>query len=595
MRWTRRVWLVLWTLVVSAASGLLGLWSGLQLPTTRHWLSSAVDAVAATATDAPFLHSDLALSAASNHTQALQAALTCASLSPLLHPPVHLDAPSHSSSSALFTSLVRRFVDPSRSLPRLLREWNATRCLPPPAVSLPLCSPRVLHSQVAAACEPSQPQLPAVWRLQASGVEADAKADSVRGPGRTVWSDDASIDDSIAAAMPDQRAVPWELVLTPAQCRLLPVRPAALRSCLSGRSVLWVGDSTTRYHFLTTVWLLERQALPFPYDVAVYLDLLKGERRRGDNGGGADFTSLPAVFLRSAAQRWNLSREQVRIALSPDGQACSKDRDGLDRGACRERQLLLLEALFERRLRVQDRNRYQYYHPASDTYLAFVMNWGLVVDVRHNLRYGLANYTRLFEEHTRIARSRSGQAGRRVFDVVVENSGLWDLTYTTALHESCDERGERCDFDWLYAQVEPFYRDFHTHFPHSRLVRRQCMWSPPSTGHAPSELQLVKSRILAQYEERVFTNLTLRYGHSLLPTRAAAEALSGELAIKLSYDGTHLYAFAYEAVNALLFATVCHTTQRAADLTPLAAALHSAQLLGTNGTCSLDQSGTAEV
>ena len=498
---------------------------------------------------------------------------SCASAQPLLHPPLH-DNRTTRSLSALFTTLVRRFRQPDIVL-GLLREWNNSRCLPESAATL--CTPEVMRSHLT--CETAAPRLTSAWRLQENGMgRAESK------PPR--WSGNATATALITQAMPLPLSPPWEFRLHLEQCRLLPVRPVALRSCLTGRSVLWVGDSTTRYHFLTTVWLLEQQRAPFPYDYSAYLELLRGHSK------GADYNELPGAYLRYAAKRWHLTQHEARVHVSPDGQACSLKLNSTERAACREQQQHMLQELFDDRLHVRDRNNYHYYDASTGLYMAFAMNWGVLVDYPFNLRYGLDNFTRSFEQHTEFARTRSGQPDRRVFDLVIENTGLWDLAYTNVLFESCDAEGHGCDFSAIYERVEPFYRDFRARFPNTTLVRRQSISSPPNTGHAPSPYTLLKSRILDAYEADVYTKLTLKYGHSLLPVRDLTTQLTTELGMRYSYDGTHFYAFVYEAVNALLFATVCDTTQLAANLTPLAAALVSPHR-DNSAACSVASTDTA--
>ena len=471
----------------------------------------------------------------------------------VLHPSVHGDSTEHLSPTAVFASLVSRFQRPDSVMVDLIHQWNDSRCRS--ETPQDVCSPDVLYGQ--AVCRAPSP-LESVWQLQENGAEEERIAVE---PHR--WAANGTHVSRLQSAVRDPLSPPWEMRLHMRDCRLLPVRAPALRSCLAGRSFLYIGDSTTRYHFLTLVWLLERQRLPFPYDYRTYLNITSHERY-------TDFNQLSDSYLDRAALRWGIDRQEANVQVSPDGQACTHKNVSL-RVQCREQQQLMLSLLFDDRLHIEDHNHYQYYDPVSDTFMAYVMNYGEVVERDGNLRYDLSKFRRVFSKHTAIARRISQQPQRKVFDLVVENTGLWDVVYTRILHEACDSDGFNCDFSAIYERVEPFYRDWRSTFPSTTLVRRQTMLVRLSS----SNNTVIKSRVLAAYEYDVFTNLTLRYSHLLLPVHTITEqGAETDTPIRWSYDGTHMYAIVYEAVNALLFALICNTTQQAADGTPLAATLH---------------------
>ena len=292
----------------------------------------------------------------------------------------------------------------------------------------------------------------------------------------------------------------WYFTLGLDSCQSAQWAPADCLECLTGRSILFVGDSLTRYQFYSLLWLLFSAAWPYPFVHPSASGFISGLY-------GKEWAAMRLTEMLGGALRW--------VGSPP-----------------------LL----------------QYKHERLNITLAFQFDKGPTYansTLYHLDRLGKLMHTLGRPPAPSGERNELTMHAQPAFDVLVENVGLWDLVPD---RNASDVLFDATNTSLLLETVRPFYRDFAQAFPRTRLIHRQIAdrnHRPYGMArHARAEQQL------DAMEWGVYSQLAQQYNHTVLPIRRVTQQLANAGAL-VQHDSTHLLSYINTAVNQLLLQTIC--------------------------------------
>ena len=283
----------------------------------------------------------------------------------------------------------------------------------------------------------------------------------------------------------------WSFVLRLPQCDVQQWTPEQGRHCLRNRALLLIGDSLTRYQFYSLVWMAAVGAWPYGFSHP------------------SRSTFLSGIYGKANAALW------IKELLGGDWRST--------------------------------RWPLQLY---SNSRLNLTIAYAFVKGPSYNdsLLYHLDRVRQTMAELGLPYATPNSTA--RVFDVMVDNVGLWDVD--PALNKS-DALVDADDPAALNRTVEPFYRDWAATFPRTRLLHRQIADRNIRDGSGRHEQF---ARRLDRMEFGSYSPLADRYGHAVLRIRRPTQAMA-DAGVRLQHDWTHLYSFLNTAVNQLFLSIVC--------------------------------------